>query len=167
MSRTTKAVRHPDDPGPTISREVAAPPAAVWSVLSDGWSYATWVVGTSRIRQVDPNWPEVGARVHHSFGLWPMLIEDFTRVEEVAPDRELVLTARGWPAGEARVHLSIRPDGAERSVVTITEDAVSGPAKLLPARLRHLLITPRNRETLHRLAMLAAGRHQDDRELSA
>jgi len=162
MSRTTKAVRHQNDPGPTISREIAAPPAAVWAVLSDGWSYATWVVGTSRIRSVDADWPEVGARVHHSFGLWPLLIEDFTRVEEALADRELILTARGWPAGEARVHLSVRPDGADRSVVTITEDAVSGPARLIPSGLRHRLIAPRNRETLHRLALLAVGRHRDE-----
>lgn len=150
--------RHREDPGPTLSRRVAAPPSAVWAVLADGWSYANWVVGTARVRDVDPEWPAPGTKVHHSFGLWPLLIQDFTRVERAQPGRELVLTARGWPAGEARVHLSVRPDGEAASVVTITEDAVTGPAKIAPAPLRHLLITPRNRETLHRLAMLAEGR---------
>lgn len=152
------ASRHRADPGPTISREVAAPVSAVWDVLADGWSYATWVVGAARVRDVEPGWPARGSRVHHSFGLWPLLIQDFTSVESVTEPTELVLTARGWPVGEARVHLSVRANGPVGSVVTITEDAASGPGRFVPPPLRHLLIGPRNRETLHRLALLAEGR---------
>ena len=151
---------HAHDPGPTISRAVAAPASAVWSVLADGWSYATWVVGTARIRDVDSAWPARGSRLHHSFGVWPLLVQDITRVERVDEPAELVLTARGWPAGEARVHLSVRAAGEESSVVTISEDAVSGPARLVPPPLRRMMITLRNRETLHRLALLARGRHE-------
>ena len=40
----------------------------VWSVLSDGWLYPLWVVGASRMRDVDPDWPAVGSRIHHSVG---------------------------------------------------------------------------------------------------
>ncbi|MCC6496960.1 MAG: SRPBCC family protein [Propionibacteriaceae bacterium] len=155
---------HRKDPGPTISRRVSAPAEAVWSVLADGWSYANWVVGAARVRDVDPGWPAQGTRVHHSFGLWPALIQDFTRVERVHAPAELELIARGWPAGEAHVHISVRPEGPAASVVTITEDAVSGPGRLIPAPLRHLLIAPRNREALNRLALLAEGRHRRDRE---
>ncbi len=151
---------HGRDPGPTISRRVAAPASAVWEVLSDGWSYANWVVGAARVRDVDADWPAAGTRVHHSFGVWPLLIQDFNRVESVTPPQDLVLTARGWPAGEAHVHLSVQPDGPELCVVTITEDAVSGPAKLIPAAVRRVLIAPRNRETLNRVAMLAEGHHR-------
>lgn len=150
---------HAREAGPTISREVVAPPDAVWAVLADGWCYATWVVGASRIRGVDPDWPDVSSRVHHSIGLWPALIDDFTTVEQSTPGRELVLTARGWPAGEAHVHLSVQPLGEGRSLVTITEDAVSGPVRLVPGPLRHLMLAPRNRETLLRLALLAEGHH--------
>jgi hypothetical protein len=153
---------HRTDPGPTISREVEAPVSAVWGVLSDGWSYATWVVGAARVRDVDPGWPARGSRVHHSFGMWPFLIQDFTRVENVTEPTELELTARGWPVGEARVHVSVRANGPVGSVVTITEDAVSGPGRLVPPLLRHLLIGPRNRETLHRLALLAEGHFRRD-----
>ncbi len=163
MSTNQQASGHRKDPGPTVTREVAAPVEAVWKVLADGWSYANWVVGAARVRDVDPGWPALGSRVHHSFGLWPFLIQDFTRVERSEPPRELELTARGWPAGEAHVHVSVRPDGADRSVVTITEDAVSGPGKLIPAPIRQLLIAPRNRETLHRLALLAEGHHREAR----
>ena len=62
--------------------------------------------------------------------------------------------------GEARVHVSVRAAGEESSVVTISEDAVSGPARLVPPPLRRMMITLRNRETLHRLALLARGRHE-------
>ena len=37
----------------TVTREVDAPAQAVWDVLADGWFYATWVVGASRVRGVD------------------------------------------------------------------------------------------------------------------
>ena len=37
----------------TVTRDVDAPGQAVWDVLADGWSYATWVVGASRVRDVD------------------------------------------------------------------------------------------------------------------
>ena len=156
MTESSRA-GHRNDPGPTISRRVAAPADAVWAVLADGWSYANWVVGAARVRDVDPGWPAKGTRVHHSIGLWPLLIQDFTRVEKVTPQRELVLTARGWPIGEAHVHLTVRPDGDSASEVTITEDAVSGPGKFIPPPIRHLLLGPRNRETLHRLALIAEG----------
>ena len=163
MTGKTQAAGHRKDPGPTISREVAAPVDAVWKVLADGWSYANWVVGAARVRDVEPGWPAEGSRVHHSFGLWPLLIQDFTRVERSEPPRELEMTARGWPAGEAHVHISVRANGTNSSVVTITEDAVSGPGRLIPPPLRHLVIAPRNRETLHRLALLAEGHHREAR----
>ena len=47
---------------PTVSRSVAAPAEAVWAVLADGWQYATWVVGASRVRAVDAGWPRAGTR---------------------------------------------------------------------------------------------------------
>jgi len=31
-----------------VTREVAAPASVVWATLSDGWLYASWVVGASR-----------------------------------------------------------------------------------------------------------------------
>jgi len=152
---------HAKDPGPTITRRVDAPATAVWRVLSDGWSYATWVVGASRVRDVDPDWPAKGSRVHHSFGPWPLVIQDYTRVEHSVSGSELILKARGWPVGEARVHITIKDLGPDSSEVVITEDAVAGPGALIPAPLRHLIIGPRNKETLYRLALLAEGRHDE------
>lgn len=158
---TDSTEHHGQDPGPTITRTVEAPASAVWDVLSDGWSYATWVVGASRVREVDPDWPALGSRVHHAFGPWPLLIQDYTRVERCVVGSELVLRARGWPIGEARVHVSVRGLAETRSEVLISEDAVAGPGTLVPPPLRHAIIAPRNRETLYRLALLAEGRHRE------
>lgn len=137
-----------------VSRRVEARPEDVWRVLADGWSYPSWVVGASRMRAVDPRWPQVGARLHHSAGAWPLLVNDSTSVVVSVPDRRLTLQARGWPLGEARVDLRIEPDG-DGCVVTIFEDATHGVGRLVPAPLRQLALGGRNTETLQRLAYLA------------
>lgn len=141
----------------TVTRDLTCPPSAVLDVLADGWSYATWVVGTSRIRAVDPAWPAVGTRIAHSVGIWPALLDDESVVRAWDPERGIDLQARGWPAGEARVRVGVRPhpDGC---TVTISEDAVRGPGTLVPRPLRTALLVPRNTEALRRLAYLAEGR---------
>ena len=52
----------------TTKRVMQAPPDQVWAVLADGWLYPLWVVGASRMRDVDDHWPAPGARLHHSVG---------------------------------------------------------------------------------------------------
>ena len=138
-------------------RVLAATAEQVWAVLSDGWLYPLFVVGASRMRDVDDTWPAVGAQLHHSVGAWPMLLDDTTEVLESVPLTRLKLRARAWPMGEAEVtmHLEAGPDG---TTVRIDEDAVSGPGRLVPAPLRHAPIAWRNAETLQRLAYLAERR---------
>ncbi|SDO77075.1 Polyketide cyclase / dehydrase and lipid transport [Pedococcus dokdonensis] len=145
----------------TVSRPVDAPAQAVWAVLADGWVYATWVVGASRVRGVDETWPAPGARIHHSFGIWPAVISDTTHVLRSSGPTELVLRARGWPAGEAEVVITVTPEGGESCTVSIAEDAVAGPGALVPRPVRQLAIGPRNVESLRRLAYLAEGRHRE------
>ena len=141
-----------------ITRRVHAPTDAVWAVLADGWMYATWVVGASRIRAVEPQWPQPGSKVHHSFGIWPALINDDTEVLACDPGRELLLKARGWPAGEAHVRIHLTPGTTSgSSVVSIVEDVTGGPGRLISRPARQLLITPRNTEALRRLALIAEG----------
>jgi NAD(P)-dependent dehydrogenase (short-subunit alcohol dehydrogenase family) len=142
-----------------VTHRMAAPPSAVWAVLADGWVYATWVVGASRVRDVELGWPGQGSQVHHSFGLWPAVISDTTEVLYAHPDHELVLKARGWPAGEAHIRLVLTPDG-DGTQVSIEEDAVAGPGSLVPTPVRQLLIVPRNREAMRRLAYLVEGRYR-------
>lgn len=136
------------------SRTTTATPRQVWSVLADGWLYASWVVGTSRIRLVEGAWPAVGSRIHHSVGNWPLLLDDETEVLEAEPGRRLVLQARGRPMGEARVVLQVDP-APGGSTVTMIEDATHGLTRLAPRPLRQLVVVPRNRESLRRLAYLA------------
>ncbi|MFC7726567.1 SRPBCC family protein [Nocardioides sp. GCM10028917] len=143
----------------TTTRSVSATPEQVWKVLSDGWLYPLFVVGASRMRDVDESWPAVGARLHHSVGTWPLLIDDTTEVVEVDEGKRILLLARGWPAGQAHVDISLEPQG-DATVVTITEDATAGPGLLVPKPLRDAQLHWRNIETLRRLAFVVEGRTQ-------
>lgn len=145
----------------TVHRDVDAPAQATWDVLADGWLYATWVVGASRIRAVDLSWPAKSSKIHHSFGVWPLVVDDTTEVLRSAEPATMVLRARGWPAGEAQVVIRIEERGATRCRVSIGEDAVRGPGTVIPRPLRQLAIGPRNIEALRRLAHLAEGRHRE------
>jgi uncharacterized protein YndB with AHSA1/START domain len=140
------------------TRVVAATPDEVWNVLADGWLYPLWVVGATRMRDVDTNWPEKGSRLHHSVGVWPLVINDHTEVLDVVPGRSIRMRARGWPIGEAEVELRLSDVGAQTEV-TIVEDAVAGPGVLVPEPLKGLSLKWRNTEALRRLAFLAEGRH--------
>ena len=144
-----------------ITHHVNAPASAVWATLSDGWLYAGWVVGTSRVRSVDLSWPAVGSRIHHSVGLWPALINDESVVIDAVPEHRLSLQAKGWPLGEARVELRIDEAGAQECDVSIVEDAVKGPGTLTPRLVRQPVIAARNVESLRRLAFIAEGRHRE------
>lgn len=139
-----------------VHRRIDAAPAQVWAVLANGWLYPSWVVGASRMRDVDQSWPAPGSTLHHSVGLWPLLLDDRTEVIACEPQRRLRLKAHGWPAGAAEVLIELEPaDGGTE--VTIREDAVAGPATLVPGPVRQVTMVPRNREALRRLAFLAEG----------
>ena len=70
-----------------------------------------------------------GSRMHHSFGVWPALIDDHTEVLTCDPGRELLLKARGWPAGEAHVRIQVTMGNTpDSSIVSIVEDVTGGPA---------------------------------------
>ncbi len=139
------------------TRLVHATPEQVWDVLADGWLYPVWVVGASRMREVEDAWPAVGSKLHHSVGLWPLLIDDNTEVLESVPGVSLTLRARAWPVGEAHVHLRLEPAGAETEV-RIEEKAVSGPGAFVPPPIEGVTLKWRNTETLRRLAFIAERR---------
>lgn len=141
----------------TTSRPVSATPEQVWSVLADGWLYALFVVGAARMRDVDAGWPAVGTKLHHSVGTWPLLIDDTTEVLEVEELSRILLLARGWPAGQAHVEITLQPRGTD-TVVTIVEQATAGPGALVPKFLQDPQLHVRNIETLRRLAFVVEGR---------
>lgn len=141
----------------TVHHRTTATPDEVWRVLADGWSYAGWVVGASRIRAVADDWPAVGSVIHHSVGQWPVLLDDETTVLECEPGTRLVLQAKARPYGQALVEIEVHAHGS-RTLIEMREDAVRGPGLLIPAPARQLAIVPRNNETLLRLALLAERR---------
>lgn len=138
----------------TVTRDIAASRQRVWDVIADGWTYSQWVVGNSRMRAVDPDWPAAGSSIRHSVGVWPLLLNDETHVEECVPTEKLVLLAKGRPFGNARIILRLTdiPDGCR---VEMQEFPVGGPAAVMPNRLSDIAVYPRNRETLWRLGALA------------
>ena len=84
----------------SVERIVKTTPQRVWDVLSDGWLYPLWVVGASRMREVDDSWPAVGSKLHHSVGVWPALLDDNTEVTRLraAPDARPARTRPGRSA---------------------------------------------------------------------
>ncbi|MET7768366.1 SRPBCC family protein [Nocardia sp. NPDC005366] len=132
----------------------------LFETLADGWLYSGWVVGASHIRAVDSDWPQVGARIHHSVGPWPFTVADTTEVTAVDPPYLLELNARLWPVGAARIRMELNEFEQDLTRVRMLEHAVRGPAALAPEAAQEFLLAPRNRESLARLADLAVGRDQ-------
>jgi hypothetical protein len=145
----------------TASRDVAAPRQQVWDVLADGWTYAQWVVGNSRMRAVDRDWPAPGTIIKHSIGVWPLVINDETVVQSCEPLQELVLLAKIGPVGAALVTLRLHdiPGGCR---VEMPEVPAMGPIDIIPDRLALIAFWPRNKESLWRLAALAERREPSE-----
>ena len=77
-----------------VQRRLNCSPEQVFAVLCDGWTYPVWVVGASRMRSVDEGWPTPGTKLHHSFGTWPLLIDDTTEVLREHVSRKIGKLAR-------------------------------------------------------------------------
>jgi uncharacterized protein YndB with AHSA1/START domain len=141
----------------SVQRRIAASPERVFAELTDAWMIPVWLVGAAHIRGVDDPWPTVGARLHHSVGPWPVSVSDSTEVIEHDPPRRLVLHARMWPFGEALVDLALEADG-DGTLVTMSEGAARGPARLVDNPLQRWALRKRNKESLARLATVAEKR---------
>ena len=141
----------------TVERDIAATRQQVWNVIADGWTYSQWVVGNTRMRAVRPALACPGATIHHSIGVWPVVLDDETEVESSTPLEELVLLAKGRPFGGARITLRLSDSGAGCRV-EMAEVPVGGPLNWVPRRLALAAAYPRNRECLARLAALAERR---------
>lgn len=138
-----------------MTRTVQALPAQVFAVLADGWSYSDWVVGTVHIRDVEPQWPAPGSKLHHKAGPWPLSLHDSSTVLACTPERELRLNAGLWPMGAARVDIRLTPVGGGATRVEIEEEFTDGPLRWVQNKLNDLLLHRRNVESLRRLADIA------------
>ena len=89
--------------------------------------------------------------------MWPAALNDETRVDEVTPHQRLVMTARARPFGEARVEITLTPEG-DGTRVTLTETPIKGPASWLHNRVADSILHRRNVESLARLAAMSEAR---------
>jgi hypothetical protein len=138
---------------------IHAPAEDVFAILTDGWTYAAWVVGASRMREVEPGFPQPGRSIHHSVGAWPLLIDDVTTAVQYEPLRLLQLKVRAWPTGEGLVDFEAS-DRAGDCHLIMREVVTKGPATLIPEVVMDPVLHARNDETLKRLALLAEGRRR-------
>ena len=153
---------------PGMSRNeivIQAPPGEVWDVLMDPWLYTQWVVGNKRIRGVDPDWPAIGSRFHHTVGVGPLMTRDATRIVALRPGEQLELDAHAWPVGTAKVILTLESaDGGTR--VVMIEEPTRGPARWMETPLLHGLTHGRNVESLRRLKRVVEQRVRQHTEAS-
>lgn len=145
---------------------IPAPPRRVFEALADPYTYQEWVVGTSKIRDADPEYPSVGSRLYHRVGFGPLAIRDHTEVLELVPDRLIELDAWLRPIGRARVRITLEPH--EEGTKVLMEE---GPADLwskvtMGGPLAPPLLRLRNTEGLSRLRriVLAGGNPTDQEE---
>lgn len=140
------------------SIQTRAHPDRVFSILDDACAYPRWVVGTRRVRAVDPTWPAVGSRFHHAIGTAAAELHDSSTVLERDAPRRVVLEVRFRPTGVARVAIDVDPTPVG-SVISITETPTEGPVLWLPRFLVDFLLKIRNAISLQRL------RHEVERSI--
>jgi uncharacterized protein YndB with AHSA1/START domain len=138
---------------------VAAPPEAVFAVLSDPRSFARWVVGSREIRAADPGWPAPGTTFDHAVGAGPFLLSDSTTVQTSEPPHLLRMLVRARPLTQAVVTLQIQPE-AGGSRIVMDEHAADRRSLILFNPLGEPLVRVRNAESLRRLRRLAEGAEQ-------
>lgn len=134
--------------------QIDVPIQQVFDELLIPANFGEWVVGAKHVRGTSGNWPSEGAEFHHTVGVGPMKIADTTKIEQIDPPRRLVLDARAWPVGDARVDITLISTTAGATQVVMVEEVVGGPAKLIPSPVSERMIRLRNRRSLNRLRRL-------------
>jgi uncharacterized protein YndB with AHSA1/START domain len=145
---------------------IDTPPERVFEVLADWRSYGYWVVGSRKMRGMDPGFPAAGTRFHHQVGVGPLHLNDHTQVLEVKQPTKLILKAKARPfLGTAVVDITMEPkDGGTH--VTMREDPGDALTAFVFQPITHLLVRGRNVESLKRLKELAESRPDIGRKVS-
>ena len=138
---------------------VRTDPGAVFDVLDDAYAYPRWVVGTRRIRGVDPTWPAIGSRFHHAVGTAAGELHDSSMVLARERPHRLTLEVRFRPTGVARVEIAVEAvvDGSR---VTLEETPTSGFLAHVPRWITDPALSLRNALSLQRF------RHEVERRSS-
>ena len=138
------------------SREIRVSGSRAFAALVDPETYPQWLIGTHRIRDVDPNWPQQGSRFHHVVGPGPLRIADSSEVLEIEPGSVLALRVRARPFIAAVV--TFRVLGANGScVVSMQEEPAVRTIGNIVRPVMDPLIHVRNHRSLRRLAKLVEG----------
>jgi hypothetical protein len=139
------------------SREIAAPPAAVWAVLVDAERYPDWLVGAARIRDVDDEWPAVGSQFHHRVGLGWASIPDSSEVLDLEYCRMLRLAVRARPLISAVATFRLVGD-ADRTMLSLEEEPQIRSVGNLVRPVMDPPIHVRNHRSLRQLARIVERR---------
>lgn len=125
-----------------------------WQILSNGDLYDKWVVGAKNVRRTEGDWPDDGAKLHHTVGVGPLNLKDETTVESSDPDnKRLELRAKFRPLGEAHIVIDLRSESGGTEI-TMREQLVAGLGSKLPKQLTNRMLEARNAEALRRLKNL-------------
>jgi hypothetical protein len=143
---------------------VGVAPDEMFTLLLDPFVYPKWVVGTRQVREVDTDWPRMGARFHHSVGVGPISTRDSTKILSSRPPFDLDLEVRFRPLGVACVSLRLSDAGGGRCRIVLTEDPI---AEGLRGRAWDAVVHARNALSLWRLRRLAESRQGVGEEASA
>src|SRR3954452_3695922 len=117
----------------------------VVAALADGRSYRHWVGGARKVREVSPQWPATGSKIHYTVGYAPFRKDDATVSRAFDPAGCLDLEAQVWPMGTLRIVLKWE-DSPGGATVVIDETAEKGLLKTLHNPLVDLAIKARNVE---------------------
>ena len=145
---------------------IDTPPERVFEVLADWRSYGYWVVGSRKMRGMDPGFPAAGTRFHHQVGVGPLHLNDHTQVLEVKQPTKLILKAKARPfLGTAVVDITMLAQNGGTHV-TLREDPGDALTAFVFQPITHLLVRGRNVESLKRLKELAESRPDIGRKVS-
>jgi hypothetical protein len=124
---------------------------ALFAAVINPLTYPQWLVGTKKIREVSPRWPEPSSFFKHTVGFGPLAIADSTTARDIDAPHMFELLVRARPILAALVRFDVVPKG-HGSVLRMTETPV-GIFKLV-APLTQPLIRARNERSLQRLRSL-------------
>lgn len=138
-----------------IRHRVDAPRDEVFNMLADPRTYPDWLVGAQRIRDVDDEFPEAGAKFEHSVGPSEgTTVDDDTEVIESQGHRHLVMEVHVGPLkGEVEFDLKKRGDATE----VIMRERPTGAALLITPLIRPLLAL-RNQRSMRQFAQMVQER---------
>ncbi|ALC19115.1 SRPBCC family protein [Streptomyces pristinaespiralis] len=137
-------------------RLILSSPSKVWDLLSDGHRYGEWVSGTQQVLAVDPQWPDVGARLRVRVGVGPLVLDDTCVVRICEPRRRLELEAKAAPFGAARIAMNLIP-WAESTLFLLEWHPLRGPGTRMHGLPVDYLVSVRNGMMLTKLARIAVG----------